>query len=111
VINEPTAAALAYGLDRAENSVIAVYDLTSRTDYHASHTKTNNGVATTIVPSGTGADASTVQHQNQHPAPASFTPTPSPSQLPPDWGEGHPLTDTTPRSVLVSAPMPRQGAN
>ncbi|KAI9507760.1 heat shock protein 70 [Russula earlei] len=27
VINEPTAAALAYGLDRAENSVIAVYDL------------------------------------------------------------------------------------
>lgn len=27
VINEPTAAALAYGLDRADNSVIAVYDL------------------------------------------------------------------------------------
>ncbi|KAI6107531.1 heat shock protein [Pisolithus thermaeus] len=27
VINEPTAAALAYGLDRAESSVIAVYDL------------------------------------------------------------------------------------
>ena len=27
MINEPTAAALAYGLDRAENSVIAVYDL------------------------------------------------------------------------------------
>ena len=27
VINEPTAAALAYGLDRAGNSVIAVYDL------------------------------------------------------------------------------------
>jgi hypothetical protein len=27
VINEPTAAALAYGLDRAENLVIAVYDL------------------------------------------------------------------------------------
>ncbi|EIM80579.1 heat shock protein 70 [Stereum hirsutum FP-91666 SS1] len=27
VINEPTAAALAYGLDRNENSVIAVYDL------------------------------------------------------------------------------------
>jgi molecular chaperone DnaK len=27
VINEPTAAALAYGLDRAENRVIAVYDL------------------------------------------------------------------------------------
>ncbi len=27
VINEPTAAALAYGLDRVENSVIAVYDL------------------------------------------------------------------------------------
>jgi hypothetical protein len=106
VINEPTAAALAYGLDRVENSVIAVYN---RTDYHASHTKTNNGVATTIVPSGTGADASTVQDQNQHPAPASFTPTPSPSQLPPDWGEGHLLTDTTPRSVSVSAPMPPRG--
>ncbi|KAF9809094.1 hypothetical protein IEO21_07563 [Rhodonia placenta] len=27
VINEPTAAALAYGLDRADNAVIAVYDL------------------------------------------------------------------------------------
>ena len=27
VINEPTAAALAYGLDRPENSVVAVYDL------------------------------------------------------------------------------------
>ena len=27
VINEPTAAALAYGLDRSDNSVIAVYDL------------------------------------------------------------------------------------
>ena len=27
VINEPTAAALAYGMDRADNSVIAVYDL------------------------------------------------------------------------------------
>ena len=27
VINEPTAAALAYGLDRADNSIIAVYDL------------------------------------------------------------------------------------
>ena len=27
VINEPTAAALAYGLDRADSSVIAVYDL------------------------------------------------------------------------------------
>src|SRR6267154_6214097 len=27
IVNEPTAAALAYGLDRAENSVIAVYDL------------------------------------------------------------------------------------
>ncbi|KAG9041997.1 70-kilodalton heat shock protein [Tulasnella sp. UAMH 9824] len=27
VINEPTAAALAYGLDKSENSVIAVYDL------------------------------------------------------------------------------------
>jgi len=27
VINEPTAAALAYGLDKADNSVIAVYDL------------------------------------------------------------------------------------
>ena len=27
VINEPTAAPLAYGLDRADNSVIAVYDL------------------------------------------------------------------------------------
>ncbi|KAF8339387.1 heat shock protein 70 family [Amanita rubescens] len=27
VINEPTAAALAYGLDKAENAVIAVYDL------------------------------------------------------------------------------------
>jgi hypothetical protein len=27
VINEPTAAALAYGLDRSNNSVIAVYDL------------------------------------------------------------------------------------
>ncbi|KAG6902761.1 hypothetical protein C0995_011909 [Termitomyces sp. Mi166 len=27
VINEPTAAALAYGLDRAESSIIAVYDL------------------------------------------------------------------------------------
>lgn len=27
MINEPTAAALAYGLDRADNSVIAVYDL------------------------------------------------------------------------------------
>jgi len=27
VINEPTAAALAYGLDRTDNSVIAVYDL------------------------------------------------------------------------------------
>ena len=26
VINEPTAAALAYGLDRSDNSVIAVYD-------------------------------------------------------------------------------------
>ena len=27
VINEPTAAVLAYGLDRSDNSVIAVYDL------------------------------------------------------------------------------------
>jgi molecular chaperone DnaK (HSP70) len=27
VINEPTAAALAYGLDRSDSSVIAVYDL------------------------------------------------------------------------------------
>ena len=27
MINEPTPPALAYGLDRAENSVIAVYDL------------------------------------------------------------------------------------
>ncbi|KAH7907148.1 heat shock protein 70 family, partial [Hygrophoropsis aurantiaca] len=27
VINKPTAAALAYGLDRADSSVIAVYDL------------------------------------------------------------------------------------
>ncbi|TEB37173.1 heat shock protein 70, partial [Coprinellus micaceus] len=27
VINEPTAAALAYGLDRSDNSVIAVHDL------------------------------------------------------------------------------------
>jgi len=29
VINEPTAAAPAYGLDRSENSVIALYDLGS----------------------------------------------------------------------------------
>ena len=27
MINEPTAAALAYGLDKADNAVIAVYDL------------------------------------------------------------------------------------
>ena len=27
VINEPTAAALAYGMDHTENSVIAIYDL------------------------------------------------------------------------------------
>jgi len=31
VINEPTAAALVYGLDRADNSVIAAYDLGSGT--------------------------------------------------------------------------------
>jgi molecular chaperone DnaK len=31
VINEPTAAALVFGLDRADNSVIAVYDLGSGT--------------------------------------------------------------------------------
>jgi molecular chaperone DnaK len=31
VINEPTAVTLAYGLDRAENSVIAVYDLGGET--------------------------------------------------------------------------------
>jgi molecular chaperone DnaK (HSP70) len=36
VINEPTAAALAYGLDRADNFVIAVYNLGGGTfsDWH-----------------------------------------------------------------------------
>jgi hypothetical protein len=75
---------------------------------HASHTKPNNGATTTIVPSGTGGDASTLQHQH-HPAPASSTPAPSPSRPPSDWGEEHPPADTTPRSVSISAPTPPTG--
>jgi hypothetical protein len=77
---------------------------------HASLTKTNNGSATAIVPSGTGADAGTFQHQQHHPAPASSIPVPSPSQAPSDRGEEHPLADsTTPRSVSISAPTPPTG--
>jgi hypothetical protein len=72
---------------------------------HASHTKTNNSVATTVFSNGTGADASILQHQ--HPTPASSTPAPSesPSQPPLDQGEQHPPADA-PRSVSVSAPAP-----
>ena len=80
---------------------------------HASHTKTiNNGAATTTVPSGTDADAYTLQHQHQQSAPASSTPTPSPPSPPSasDRSEGHPRADITPpRSVSVSAPTPPTG--
>jgi molecular chaperone DnaK len=44
VINEPTAAALAYGLDRSDNSVIAVYDLGGGTfDISILEIKSTNG--------------------------------------------------------------------
>ena len=43
VINEPTAAALAYGLDRSESSVIAVYDLGGGT-FNISILKMQKGV-------------------------------------------------------------------
>ena len=43
VINEPTAAALAYGLDHTDSSVIAVYDLSSGT-FNISMLKMQKGV-------------------------------------------------------------------
>lgn len=43
IINEPTAAALAFGLDKADGKVIAVYDLGGGT-YDISILAINNGV-------------------------------------------------------------------
>lgn len=84
---------------------------------HASRAKTINGTATTAttVPSGTGADASTLQHNHAAPVSATSTPAPAPapssqSQPPPlDRGGEHPPAGTTPRSVSVSAPTPPTG--
>ena len=67
---------------------------------HASHTKTEDGAATSIGPSDTGTDASAPQHQ--HPTLAGSTPDPSPSQLPSYRSKQRPPADTS-RSVSVSA--------
>jgi hypothetical protein len=70
---------------------------------HASHTKTEDGAATTISPSDTGTDASAPQPQ--HPTPANSTPSSSSSHLPSYLSEQRPPADTS-LSVSVSAPAP-----
>ena len=72
---------------------------------HASHTKTEDGAATTIGPSDTGTDASATQYQ---PTLASSTHSSSPSQLPSYRSEQRPPADTS-RSISVSAPAPPTG--
>ena len=58
IINEPTAASLAYGLDKAEDEVIAVYDLGGGT-FDVSMLDIGEGTFTSRPPMATPTSAAT----------------------------------------------------
>ena len=116
IINEPTAAALAYGLDRKNDGTVAVYDLGGGT-FDISILKIKNGIFEVLSTNGDtylGGDdidrrlMELFITQIKHLTP-SFEPTPEQLQKIRTIAESAKITLTTQQHVMVEIDLPESG--